>query len=294
MLTFDAVSKRYGAVQALAEVGFVVPPGSVVGLVGHNGAGKTTLMKTVTGLVRPDAGSVLIDGVRVDRLGRLGGLVGVSFDASVLPATWTATATVRVAAELSGQPAADVPATLHLVGLGEAGGRRVGALSMGMRQRLALAVALIGRPRLLVLDEPTNALDPAAVQDLRGWVRQHAEAGNSVLVSSHNLPEVEQMADRVVVMQHGRVMQDSTTAELLSAHTVLVRVDRPEVLAERLSARGRRVEPEPNHMLRVFGTNTDEVGQVAAGCGLIVRELYAERQRLSDVYESITTEGAAR
>jgi len=294
MLTFDAVSKRYGAVQALDRVEFAVPAGSVVGLVGHNGAGKTTLMKTVTGLVRPDSGDVRVDGIRVDRLGRLGGLVGVSFDASVLPATWTATATVRVAAELSGRPAEDVPATLDLVGLGEVGRRRVGALSMGMRQRLALAVALIGKPRLLVLDEPTNALDPSVVQDLRGWIRQHAEAGNSVLVSSHNLPEVEQISDRIVVMQHGRVMQDATTADLLAAHTVLVRVDRPDVLADLLSQRGRRVEPEANQVLRVFGTNTDEVGQVAAGCGLVVRELYAERQRLADVYESITTEGAAR
>jgi ABC-2 type transport system ATP-binding protein len=115
-----------------------------------------------------------------------------------------------------------------------------------------------------------------------------------VLVSSHNLPEVEQVADRIVVLQHGRVMQDATTSELLAAHTVRVRVDHAPALARALAALGRPTEFESTDVLRVYGADTDEVGQAAADCGLVVRELYAERHNLSDVYRSITTEGAVR
>jgi ABC-2 type transport system ATP-binding protein len=294
MLTFDSVTRSFGSVPALSRVSFGVPGGAVVGLVGHNGAGKTTLMKTVTGLVRPDAGEVRLHGTPVGRLGRLGGLVGVSFDASTLPPAWTVGTALRAAADLSGVSARKVPETLELVGLGDVARRRIGALSMGMRQRLALAIALVGRPMLLVLDEPTNALDPAASHELRGWLRAHAAAGNSVLVSSHNLPEVEQVADRIVVMRKGQVVQDAATADLLAAHTVLARVDRPQLLAERLARLGRRTEVEAGDVLRVFATSTDDVGQVAADCNVVVRELYAERRQLSDVYHSLTTEGAAR
>jgi ABC-2 type transport system ATP-binding protein len=294
MLHFESVTKRFGTVRALHQVSFTVPDGAVVGLVGHNGAGKTTLMRTVTGLVQADTGQVRLDGAPVERLGRLGGLVGVSFDASTLPPAWTAHTALRVAAELSGVPAEWADGTLDLVGLGTVGRRRIGVFSMGMRQRLALAVALVARPRLLILDEPTNALDPAVSHELRRWIGDHAAAGNSVLVSSHNLPEVEQVADRIVVMHKGEVVQDAATADLLAAHNVRVRVDRPAVLADRLRRHGLRTQIVADEALRVFGAVTDDVGLAAAECGLVVRELTPERHRLSDIYRAITLEGASR
>ena len=293
MLTFDNVSKSFGSVLVLDEVSLHVPAGSVVALVGHNGAGKTTLMKTALGLVRPDRGEARLGEIPVGRLGSLGGLVGVSFDASTLPPSWTAGTAVRVAAELAGTPAARVPEVLRLVGLGNVTRRKVANFSMGMRQRLALALALLSRPRLLILDEPTNALDPVACHELRGWIREHAAAGNSVLVSSHNLPEVEQVADRVAVMHEGRLVHHAAKADLLATNAAMVRVDHPELLTHRLAQLGRRTEYLPDGALRVIGTTAGEVGEVAATCGLIVRELTSERRQLSDIYQLITAEGAA-
>jgi ABC-2 type transport system ATP-binding protein len=294
MLSFDSVSKSYGSVRVLDTVTLDVPAGEVVGLVGHNGAGKTTLMKIALGLVRPDAGVVRLGDIPVGRFGSLGGLVGASLDAATLPPTWTAELALRVAAELAGTPRARVPEVLQLVGLGNVPQRRIGNFSMGMRQRLALALALLTRPRLLILDEPTNALDPVAAHELRGWVRDHAAAGNSVLISSHNLDEVEQVADRVAVMQKGRLVRDAAKTELLSTDATVVRVDFPDVLTHRLAQLGKRSEHRPDGMIRVLDSPTGEVGEIAASCGLIVRELSSERHQLADVYQLITAEGAPR
>jgi ABC-2 type transport system ATP-binding protein len=294
MLHFDSVSKSFGSARVLDEVSLTVPAGSVVGLVGHNGAGKSTLMRTAVGLVRPDAGEVRIGGVPVGRLGALGCLVGVAFDASALPPKWTADTALRVAAELAGAPSARVCEVLELVGLADVPRRRVANLSMGMRQRLALGLALLSRPRLLILDEPTTSLDPVASHELCGWIRALAAAGNSVLVSSHNLPEVEQVADRVAVLHKGRLVHEAATTELLAAYSALVRVDAPDVLTGRLAQLGRHTEDLPGGVIRVLGVTTDEVGAVAADCGLVVRELTGERRRLTDVYQLITAQGAAR
>ncbi len=293
MLSMDSVSKSFGSVRVLDGVDLDVPAGSVVALVGHNGAGKTTLMKTAMGLVTPDAGEVRVAGVPVGSLGTLGGLVGVSFDAATLPASWSAGTAVRVAARLAGTPARRVAEVLELVGLGDVGERKVAKFSMGMRQRLALALALLSRPRLLILDEPTNALDPVACTELRGWIRAHAEAGNSVLVSSHNLLEVEQVADRVAVLHKGRMARQAAKADLLASDRVLIRVDHPDVLDARLTQLGRGTQRLPDGALRVSGSSRDEVGELAAACGLVVRELTDERNRLADVYQLITSEGAA-
>ena len=294
MVIFDRVSKRFGSTQALREVSVTVEPGMVVGLVGHNGAGKSTLMRMAVGLVRPDAGQVTLGGDPVERIGNFGGLVAASFDASALPAQWSARTAAKVTAALAGVPEARVTAVLDMVGLAGAAHKKVGQFSMGMRQRLALALALVNEPRVLILDEPTNALDPVISNDLRRWVTEYAARGNSVLISSHNLQEVEQVADRIVVMHKGEVARDAATAELLDSNTVLVRVDRPAALAERLHQLGRRVQSLPGETIRVDAATTDEVGEIAAAAGLVVRELVEERHRLSDIYQLITAEGTPR
>jgi ABC-2 type transport system ATP-binding protein len=293
MLNFEDVSKSFGSTTALDRVTLRLEPGTVVGMVGHNGAGKSTLMKMAVGLTRPDAGQVRFGRVPLAELGTLGGLVGASFDAATLPAAWSARTALEVAGALADVPPGRVTEVLDLVGLTDAATRRAGGYSMGMRQRLAVALALLARPHVLILDEPTNALDPVACHDLRGWIREHAAAGNTVLVSSHNLPEVELVADRVVVMQKGRIVRDAGTAELLTGDAVLVRAERPDLLERLLRERGHVAEPLADGALRVGGISSTEVGREAAAAGLVLSELSTERRRLSDIYQLVTAEGAS-
>jgi ABC-2 type transport system ATP-binding protein len=260
-------------------------------LVGHNGAGKSTLMRMAVGLNRPDDGRVTVGGVPVERFGDLSGLVGASFDASTLPGGWSALTALQVTAALSDIPAARVAEVLDLVGLADAAKRRTKTYSMGMRQRLAIALALLSAPRVLILDEPTNALDPTACHDLRTWIRGHASAGNTVMISSHNLPELEQVADRVVVMQKGRVVRDAMTAELLANDAVLVRAEWPELLHEHLHRVGYHPELLDDGVLRVAGVTSAEVGRVAAAYDIVLSELSTERRHLSEIYHLVTAEG---
>ena len=181
---------------------------------------------------------------------------------------------------------------LALVGLGDVNRRRIGNLSMGMRQRLSIAIALVASPRLLMLDEPTNALDPAISHELRGWLGEHASRGNSVLLSSHNLAEVEEVADRIIVLDRGQVVQDADKSTLLAADSAVVRVDQPDVLTERLGQLGYRSEQLPDGAIRVYGLAAGEIGEICAKLGLTVRELRSERRRLSDIYQSLTSQGA--
>ena len=292
VLDIDSVSKSFGTVDILRQVSLRVEPGSVVAIVGHNGAGKTTLMRMALGLVRPDSGQVRLDGITVARLGRLGGLVGASLDASALPASWRARTAVRIAADLAGVADRHAREALALVGLGDVDRRRIGDLSAGMRQRLAIAIALVATPRLLMLDEPTNALDPAISHELRGWLGQHASRGNSVLLSSHNLAEVEEVADRIIVLNRGQVVQDAAKSTMLAPDSTVVRLDQPGILAERLGQLGYRSEQLPDGAIRVHGLAAGEIGGICAERGLTVRELRCERRRLSDVYQSLTSQGA--
>jgi ABC-2 type transport system ATP-binding protein len=291
VLDIDSVSKGFGSVDILRQVSLRVEPGSVVAIVGHNGAGKTTLMRMALGLVRPDSGEVRLGGIPMARLGRLGGLVGASLDASALPASWRTRTAVRMAADLAGVADRQAREALTLVGLGDVDRRRIGNLSAGMRQRLAIAIALVATPRLLMLDEPTNALDPAISQELRGWLGEHASRGNSVLLSSHNLAEVEEVADRIIVLDRGRVVQDSATSTMLAADSAVVRVDQPDILTERLGKLGYVSEQLPDEAIRVYGLAAGEIGGICAELGLTVRELRGEQRRLSDIYQSLTSQG---
>ena len=291
VLDIDSVSKAFGTVDILRQVSVRVEPGSVVAIVGHNGAGKTTLMRMALGLVRPDSGEVRLGGIPMARLGRLGGLVGASLDASALPASWRTRTAVRTAADLAGVADRQAREALTLVGLSDVDHRRIGNLSAGMRQRLAIAIALVATPRLLMLDEPTNALDPAISHELRGWLGEHASRGNSVLLSSHNLAEVEEVADRIIVLHRGQVVQDAAKSTMLAADSAVVRVDQPDILTERLGQLGYGSEQLPDGAIRVYGLAAGAIGGICAERGLTVRELRGEQRRLSDIYQSLTTQG---
>ncbi|MFF3730692.1 ABC transporter ATP-binding protein [Streptomyces sp. NPDC002476] len=211
-LAIRGLHKHYGPHRALDGVDLTVQAGEVYGLLGPNGAGKTTLMKTLLGLQRPTSGTIEIFGRPVGRetLAEVGALIEV-------PGLWpnlTADETLKLHAKLRGVPTEWIDPALHLVKMTDARRRKVGAYSLGMRWRLGIAVALLARPRLIVLDEPTNGLDPVGIREMRGIIRSLADEGVAVLIASHQLAEVAQVCDRVQVLASGRTQYEGPLAGL--------------------------------------------------------------------------------
>jgi ABC-2 type transport system ATP-binding protein len=204
-ITISGLTKRFGKVEAVRDLTFDVPPGQVTGFLGPNGAGKTTTLRVVLGLVEPTAGQALIDGRRYQELDAPRRIVGAAVEAMAAHPGRRAREHLRILAAAACAPPERVDELLETVGLTEAQDRRVGGFSLGMRQRLGLASALLGDPEYLILDEPANGLDPAGMAWLRGLLRQLAADGRTVLVSSHVLSEVAQTADHVVIMNDAQL-----------------------------------------------------------------------------------------
>ena len=216
MIRASNLTKRFGSATAVSDVSFTCPRGTVTGFLGPNGAGKTTTLRMLCGLSPVDGGSATIAGLPFRQLPNPGRVVGVMLDASAQHGGRTGRETLRLSAQVLGMPKERPEELLELVGLAGAPARkRVGRYSLGMRQRLGLAHALLGDPDVLVLDEPANGLDPQGIRWMRGLVRQFADAGGTVLLSSHLLGEVAAVADRLVVIGGGRVVAAGRTAELL-------------------------------------------------------------------------------
>jgi ABC-2 type transport system ATP-binding protein len=210
------LSKRYGAYMAVDDLSFQVRPGSVTGFLGPNGAGKSTTLRMIVGLTPPTAGRATVLGVPYARLPNPGRSVGVLLDASAQHTGRTGREVLRLGAMVMGLEEGRVEAMLDLVGLTPAeAGRRTGTYSLGMRQRLGVAHALLGDPRVLILDEPANGLDPAGIHWMRGLLREYADDGGTVLLSSHLLREIEVIADELVVIGRGRIVASGTKRELL-------------------------------------------------------------------------------
>jgi ABC-2 type transport system ATP-binding protein len=217
MISVEHLSKHYGAHRAVDDVSFTCAPGTVTGFLGPNGAGKSTTLRMICGLTRPTAGTATVHGLPFRQLGNPGRRVGVLLDASAQHTGRTGREVLALAALTTGVDRARVESGLDRVGLAPAAARRrVRAYSLGMRQRLGIAHALIGDPSVLVLDEPATGLDPAGIAWLRGLLREFADRGGTVLLSSHLLREVEAVADRIVVIGGGRVVAAGATAELLA------------------------------------------------------------------------------
>ena len=221
LLVADGLTKRYGRTTAVDGLSFTVRPGAVTGFVGPNGAGKTTALKLLVGLARPTAGTAFLDGAQVRTTVSDPTRVGVHIEPCGAHPGRTARAHLRALATMAGLPHERVAEVLDTVGLTEAAGRRVGGYSMGMRQRLGLAAALLGDPQLLVLDEPANGLDPRGIRWLRTFLRARAAAGRTVLLSSHVLSEAAQTVDDVVVVDRGRLVHQGPLAELERRGTTL-------------------------------------------------------------------------
>jgi ABC-2 type transport system ATP-binding protein len=283
-----------------------VAPGRVTALLGPNGAGKTSTLRMLLGLARPTAGDALIGGVRYAALPRPRAGVGAVLEETAAHPGRRARDHLRVLAGPAGAGSGRIDQVLELVDLAAAGRRRAGRLSLGMRQRLALAAALLGDPGVLVLDEPANGLDPLGVHWMRGLLRRFGDEGRTVLVSSHLLSEMEQTADRVVIVGAGRLVREGALTELrsgaLGSGSVLVRSPEAGRLAEVLGSAGLAVSPTDDGLVTVDGTTPAAVGAHAFRAGVELHELRAETSGLEELYFRLTAgqeqyaapEGAAR
>jgi ABC-2 type transport system ATP-binding protein len=292
MISVENLTKRYGSGPPSVDgVSFSCAPGTVTGFLGPNGAGKSTTLRMLTGLTPPTSGSATVAGVPYRDLPNPGRVVGVMLDASAQHPGRTGRETVRLAAALLGVPAAHADAVLEHVGLASAAHRRVRAYSLGMRQRLGLAVALLGDPSVLVLDEPANGLDPEGIRWMRRLLREFAAGGGTVLVSSHLLREVEATVDRLVVIDRGRVVAQGSMAELMarSGSATLVRGLDPLALRSALAAAGLAATEQPDGG-QLVQAGAEQVGRAAHAAGLVLVELRpAESAGLEDLFFSLTS-----
>jgi len=284
------LSKTFGDVRAVDNLSFTVEPGSVTGFLGPNGAGKTTTLRMLLGLVTPNAGTATIGGRRYPEIPHPMRTVGAVLEASSFHPGRSARNHLRVYAAASGIPDRRADEVLALVGLSAVAKRKAKGFSLGMRQRLGLAFALLGNPRVLLLDEPANGLDPEGILWLRGFLRAMADEGRTVLVSSHLLTEVEQTADRIVIISQGRLVREGSIAELSAGEgeTVVVRTPRPDALAAALAGAGAEVTRSGPDELRVRGVPAAAVGHAAFTAGVELHELRTERADLEQLFFSLT------
>jgi ABC-2 type transport system ATP-binding protein len=273
MITVEHLSKRYGTHPAVDDVSFTCEPGTVTGFLGPNGAGKSTTMRMITGLTPPTAGTATVDGVPFQRLTNPGRTMGVLLDASAQHPGRTGREVLSLAAMTMGLDKRRVDESLDRVGLNKAAAkRRVRAYSLGMRQRLGLAYALLGDPAVLMLDEPANGLDPEGIFWMRGLLRDFADRGGTVLLSSHLLREVEAVADKLVVIGGGRIVAQGDKAELLSASGTVVKALDPgalDIVLKRIGLTGTTTTDGGV----VVQADAETIGRAAADAGLVLLEL---------------------
>jgi ABC-2 type transport system ATP-binding protein len=287
MITVAGLTKRYDQRAVVDGVTFTLEPGSVTGFLGPNGAGKTTTMRMIAGLVPATAGSALVDGRPYARLPNPATVMGTLLDASAVHPGRTGRAHLRILADTIGVPARRVDEVLDLVDLGAAGRRRIGAYSLGMRQRLGIAGALLADPPVLMFDEPANGLDPEGIRWMRDLLRGHAGRGGTVLLSSHLLSEVEHTVDRLLVIGSGRIVADGPIDALLAGDGVLVRATDPAALAADLRRAGHTVTADAA-TLRVAAVSTGQVGAVAAAGGHVLTDLRPADRRLEELFFQLT------
>jgi len=288
MITVSGLTKQYGTRTVVDDVSFTLEPGTVTGFLGPNGAGKTTTMRMITGLVPASAGSALVDGRTYAAVPNPGSVMGTLLDAGAVHPGRTGRTHLRLLADAIGVPASRVDEVLELVGLTDAAGRRIRGYSLGMRQRLGIAGALLADPPVLMFDEPANGLDPEGIRWMRGLLRGHAARGGTVLLSSHLLGEVEHTVDRLLVIGAGRIVADGPVTSLLGSDAVSVRSTEPAALAADLAARGFAVSPGDDGALIVTGISPTDVGVVAATGGHVLSELRPLQRGLEDVFFSLT------
>ncbi len=292
MIEVANLSKRFGKTQAVSALSLQAKPGLVTGFLGPNGAGKSTTLRAVLGLVNEDTGTATVLGRAYKELDRPTERVGAVLEASAVHPGRSGRNHLRVLATAAGLPRSRVEEVLTLVELSGAAKRRAGGYSLGMRQRLGLAAALLGDPEVLVLDEPANGLDPQGIRWLRDLLRSLAAEGRTVLVSSHVLAEVAQTVDDVVIIAHGKLVVQAPMEDVLARSAGGTRVRSPEAdrLASLLGSEAKRLDDGS----LVVPIPPEQVGQIAAANGVVLHELTTERATLEEVFLELTGDPGER
>ncbi len=293
MITVSNLTKRYGAHTAVDDISFSVAPGSVAGFLGPNGAGKSTTMRMIVGLTTPSAGTATVRGTAYRSIPNPGTCVGVLLDASAQHAGRSGREVLHLGAMTMGLPDARVDEMLAVVGLSAVEAkRRVGNYSLGMRQRLGIAHALLGAPQVLILDEPANGLDPAGIRWMRDLLRSFAEGGGTVLLSSHLLAEVEQVADTLIMIGRGRIVAHGAKQDMLASGGVFLRTVDDAHMATLAAAAGIEVVPQQSGGLHLRA-DSDAVSRLAFEHGVRVTELRrADHAGLEDLFLELTGDTA--
>ncbi|MGN6753096.1 MAG: ABC transporter ATP-binding protein [Intrasporangium sp.] len=281
------LTKRFGSFTAVDELDFTVQPGRITGFLGPNGSGKTTTLRMLLGLIRPTAGTATIDGRAYRDIPDPLTVVGSALEATNFHPGRTGRDHLRVLAAVAGVLDRRVDELLELVGIPAAAGKRAGGYSMGMRQRLGLAGALLGDPRVIILDEPANGLDPEGIRWLRGFLRHLAGEGRTLLISSHMLSEVEQTVDDVVIIANGRRVAEGTVADLHGEATAYVRSSGVPALAEALYRAGISSDRR-DEGLSVRSGDLERIGDIALAAGVPIHELRAEQTHLEELFFNLT------
>ncbi|HEY8451681.1 MAG TPA: ABC transporter ATP-binding protein [Natronosporangium sp.] len=298
-IVVSGLTKRYRTVTAVDNLSFTVEPGRVTGFLGPNGAGKTTTLRMILNLVTPTSGVATIGGRRYAELTDPLRHVGAVLEASAAHRGRSGLNHLRVVATAAGLPRKRVDEVLAMVGLTPAARRKFKGYSLGMRQRLGIATAMLGDPKVLILDEPANGLDPEGIRWMRDLLRSLAAEGRTVLVSSHLLSEMQLLADDVVIIAAGKLVMQGPIEQIIAAlpseTRVLVRTPQVEALTAALTAQRATVTPTPDGRLAVTGVDAPAVGRAALAAGVELHELVTERPDLERVFLELTAgKGAIR
>jgi ABC-2 type transport system ATP-binding protein len=296
LIEVENLTKRFGKTVAVDDLSFKVREGAITGFLGPNGAGKTTTLRIILGLVRPTAGRATVMQHPYRELESPTRQVGAVLEASDFHPGRSGRNHLRVLAAATGVPRSRVEEVLATVDLRQAAGRRAGGYSLGMRQRLSIAGALLADPQVLVLDEPANGLDPQGIRWLRELLRSLAAEGRTIFVSSHVLAEVEQIVDEVVIIHRGKFVVQAATAELVARAAGGIRVRSPQAdrLRTALDEAGIKVGSSEGDLLTLADVTTAKVGEIAAAKGIVLHELVAESSSLEQAFLDLTSpEGTA-
>ena len=293
MIEARGLVKRYGSTAAVNDLTFTIRPGLVTGFLGPNGAGKTTTIRLILGLDYPSAGTVTVNGKPYAQLATPMHEVGALLDAAAVHGGRTARSHLLGLAQTNGIGPRRVDEVLGIVGLTDVAAKRTRGFSLGMRQRLGIAAALLGDPQILIFDEPVNGLDPEGIVWIRTLMRSLAAEGRTVLVSSHLMSEMEHTADHLLVIGRGRLIADSGMAEFIargSGQAVQVRTPQPDALTRAVAAAGGTLSPAADGDLEVRGLTEDQVSDLAFTRGIRLNRLAATRASLEDAFMELTAD----
>jgi ABC-2 type transport system ATP-binding protein len=294
MIEVNGLTKRYGAKVAVQDLTFTAPAGVVTGFLGPNGAGKSTTMRLILGLDRPSAGSSTINGKAYADLSSPLREVGAMLEARAIHTGRSGYNHLLALAQTQGIGRKRVDEVLDIVGLKDVAKKRVGGFSLGMGQRLGIAAALLGDPRVVILDEPANGLDPEGIRWIRNLLKGLADDGRTVFLSSHLMSEMQQTADHLVVIGKGKLIADTTMAAFVAQASgdapVRVRAADPTTLVEKLRAAQATVETVDGGALQVHGLKSERIGEIAAAAGLVLHELTPLQVSLEEAFMDVTHE----